>query len=350
MIIKLALIICVIFALNGAEASSFREEITVGGASQLVCRTDTELGQDWVDASGPQTYSRNVKWDIEKETASLKSKYSININSANHNSSDDDNNNSDGNVNNLDNINININNSDNISVNINNSDGFYINSYNESKQNSSLNSTTSAGRDPPETASPKANPFVSNQKSDLPDDNSRHDSVGQRDTNSNDLPDYYKYSTFKVTNRSNQQKELPSDGGSPSRNHYGIRMTYPDQLEHEVEVSGADRFTANNSISFDGGSVSTNYVMKGKGDLKGSVIESGPMGRPHQMAKTEIIGGDFTIGSGVDDEAQIGEESESETLSKEADQVKTESKGKEYEKPKTDNASEFMGCRRFTER
>ena len=78
MLIKLALIICVVCALNGAEALYLHETIATHGGGQVACRTDTTVAKDWVESTGNQTYSRELNQDVEKGTASLRSIYFLN--------------------------------------------------------------------------------------------------------------------------------------------------------------------------------------------------------------------------------------------------------------------------------
>jgi hypothetical protein len=260
--IKLMLIICIIFALNEAAALDFHENISVNGGGQLACRTYTKLADDSVDAIGTQKYSRVVNFDMEKKNVSLISNYAI-----------------------------------------------------------------SNKKEEPEDSTHLANVSPGNLKGDLSKAIAPQDSVRNSDINNDYMRANFNYlpiygSSFRVKSRSTQQEQLPNLWNT-SENHYGIKMTNPYQLEHGIKVSGAENFNAKNSISFANGSVTTSYNMSGKGILEGSAIELDTMKRPYYEVKTNIMDTNFAIASGLVNEANIGGDTDTEALSKEAEKVVT---------------------------
>ena len=245
----------------------------------MTCRTDTILAKDWVESTGNQTYSRELNQDIEKGTASLSLHtpltYPDNVSPKNK----------------YDNVSMNT-----ISANI-------IQTINTSPNTTSTNIIQMFIDTKNNTASEK------NLKNDSPENNVAQNSALQKEnvqkdtkkqvstSKDNDPIANYNYfpiysRSFKVKSSSTKEFDRYYNGTEDyssektSQNHYGIKMITPNHLTHGVEVSGADKFYANNTISFEGGKGTTTYDMGGKGVLTGSVIESSTMGRPHSVAET----------------------------------------------------------------
>lgn len=279
MLIKFILIICLIFAVNGAYALDFDEEIHLKGDGQLVCRTDAKIAQDRIAASGSQSYHRVVNLDTENKTVSLKSIYSLNV-------------------------------SDRTKLNVN------------SINNRSLNAA------PVET---KRNQYPASSGNEL------NPAVNMGDSNALDyeyLPIYSR--SLRVKSSISKRFDLVYNNSEDlSKNQYGIMMVNPNYLQYGSVVTGADHFSANNSINFCGGKVITKYKMSGSGLLKGSLIERDAMGRPRNIAETQIRDSNFSISSGLKNEAKLEKNLEDRvSLSEKVDKVGIGSK-KEIEANQT---------------
>jgi hypothetical protein len=269
--VKLILILCIIFTLNGAYALAFDEKIQLNGDGKLVCRTDAQVARDQIDASGSQSYHRVLNLDTENKTASLKSIYSLNKPNGNESNTNSNNN----------------------------------RSANETK-----------GK-----ALQERYPELSRKKTDI--------TANISDVKAFDyeyLPIYRR--SFRVKdNLSDKFDVVYNNSEDLSRNRYGIMMIDPNSLEHGAFVMGADHFSANNTISFNKGKVNTKYRMSGSGLLKGSVIESDTMRRPHYLAETQIRDSNFAITSGLENKAKFGKKTDDrETLSEKLDNVTVGSK------------------------
>jgi hypothetical protein len=349
MLIKLALIICVICALNGSNALTITENIVANGGGKLTCMTDMPLAKDRVDSTGIQTYSLVANQDLEKGTASLESRYSLNIShpkrkTANVSPSNEFNNASPNTT----------------SVSITQT---IINIGNTAPIDNTL--ANNLGENAIKKGDSRVKASVENLKNDLLENNISKNGARQKEgvpngtvgqasinkgnamqANYNYLPIYSR--SFRVKSSSTEKFDTPynisEDHSSEdsSQNHYSIKMIYPNHLEHGAEFSGADNFTADNTISFKGGQVTTDYKMGGNGILKGSVMSSGRLGRPHAVAETRIEDSNFTIRSGVEDEAQIGYKSDLDRLSNGAEKTEVGSEEKQDESKKNTYKS-FLG-------
>jgi hypothetical protein len=269
--IKLILIICFIFTLNGAYALAFEENIQLNGEGQLDCRTDAQVAHDELAASGSQSYHRVVNLDTENKTASLKSIYSLNVSNGIKS-----------------NINSNNNRSSNVTEGKTKRDQYPASSSNELKSAANM--------------------------------------IDSKALDYEYLPIYSR--SFRVKNSLSGKFDVVYNNSEDlSRNQYGIMMIDPDSLVHRSFVTGADHFSANNSISFDKSKVITKYKMNGSGLLKGSVIVSDTMRRQRYLSETRIRDSNFTISSGLENEAKFGKKIEDrETLSKKVDDVAVGSK------------------------
>jgi hypothetical protein len=321
MSIKLILIICVIFTLNEAYALAFEENIHVNGGGQLVCRTDTQVAKDWIDASGSQSYSRVVNLNTENKTASLRSIYSLNKSNG---------------------IKFNITSQNNASANSTQGKtklGHPIANNSNESENNTLKYTTTNN--------------ISQNK--VRQEDTKRNIKGQLAANISDnealdydyLPIYSR--SFRIKNSTSNVFDLIYNNSEDlSRNQYGIRMRNPNNLEHGAVVSGADHFSANNSISFGGDRVITKYKMDGSGLLKGFVIESDTMRRPHYIAETQIRDSNFTISSGVENEAKLEKNLEDrESLSEKVDKVVAGSKKEKEAGQKADIYDKYVGEKIF---
>ncbi|MDD2754209.1 MAG: hypothetical protein PHS80_01645 [Methanothrix sp.] len=317
--IKIALIICVICTLNGTTALTITEDIAANGGGKLTCRTSTPVAEDQVEASGIQTYSLLVKQDIEKGTASLTSKYSLNIP---HNVSPKRK-------------------IANVSPN---------KEFNSTSLNTTSVSITQTIINIGNTA-PIDNTLANNleeiaiQKGDSPvnvsEETLKIDLPENASINkNNNLPIYPR--SFKIksspTGKFYTPDNISEDHSSEdsSQNRYGIKMIYPNHLMHRAEVSGADNFTAENTITFDGKRVTTDYKMQGKGILEGSVMASSKLGRLHPVTRTKIEDSNFTIHSGVEDKAKLVSDSDIEKLSNDVEDTAVGSEEKQDESKNVD--------------
>ncbi len=318
--IKIALIICVICTLNGSTALTINEDITTNGGGKLTCKTTTQVAEDLVDASGIQEYTLSVKQDLEKGTASLTSKYSLNKphnvlpkrKIANVSPSNEINNAS------LNATSVSI---TQTIINIGNTapiDNTIANNLGEN--------AIQRGDSPVYASKEKL-------KSDLPEN------AGEN--KSKYLPIYLR-SSFRSKSSSTGKFDTPYSisedqiSEDSSQNRYGIKMIYPNHLMHGAEVSEADNFTAENTITFDGNRVTTDYRMQGKGILEGSVMASSKLGRLYPVTRTKIEDSNFTIHSGVEDKAKIGSVSDIEKLSNDVEDTSVGSEEKQDESKNVD--------------
>jgi hypothetical protein len=324
MLIKIALIICVICTLNGSTALTITEDIATNGGGKLTCRTTTPLAEDQVEASGIQEYSLSVKQDTEKGTASLTSKYSLNIP---HNVSQKRRTANVSPSNEINNASLNA-----TSVSITQT---IINIGNTAPIDNTI--ANNLGENAIQKGNSRIKAPVENLKSDLLENASINKNNA---VTSNHLPIYP--GSFRIKNSSTGKFDTPYKiledhiSGDSSQNRYGIKMIFPNHLMHGAEVSGADNFTAENRISFERGRVTTDYKMKGKGILEGSVMASGKLGRLNPVTRTKIEDSNFTIHSGVEDEAKLGYNSDIDKLSNDVEEPEVGSEEKQNESNKVE--------------
>ncbi len=141
----------------------------------------------------------------------------------------------------------------------------------------------------------------------------------QGDTSSSLSTDYKLISTpykkldykgsFKVDGDQNSQSFLLSKDNVLRNlipNRYQIKAIDPNSVQHLVGVQGFDKIESISSISYEE-EVSTNFDIHADGMLSESVIDL-KSGKHQPIAETSISGSDFSITSGLTDEAFIGPE------------------------------------------
>ncbi len=245
MLIKIALIICIICTFNESTALTVTQDIATNGGGKLICKTTTPLAEDQVTASGMQEYSLSVKQDMKKGTASLTSKYSLNI-------------------------------PHNVSPKKRTADILPSNESNNASLNAASVSITQTIINIGNTA-PIDNTLANNlgenaiQKGDSRLESSEENLKNNLLENptiikNNYLPIYPR--SFKIKSSSTGKFYMPYNISEDhiledsSQNRYGIKMIHPNHLMHEAEVSGVDNFTAENTIRFERGQVITDFRPK----------------------------------------------------------------------------------------